>query len=238
MSGIDAVCFDLDGTLLRDDHLMSIMDTVATSLAGRHPGLVAEDLRASNRRHAEAVWRDWEVAWCRGESPLQEISSLVWTAVLGDAGIVDADSVAEACRLQEQLERESWRLYDESIEVVHGLRERGIRVAVITNGPSEFQRAKLETVGMTTAFDAIVVSGDRGIEKPRPEIFETALSALGAEPSAALHIGDSRSADVVGAHAAGMAAVWLDRSGIGSLEPHQHADAVVTDLRGLYPLLS
>jgi putative hydrolase of the HAD superfamily len=237
MTEITAVCFDLDGTLLRDDHLMSIMDAVAARLVERHPGLAADELRAANRRHAQVVWRDREVAWCRGESPLQEISSLIWTAVLGDAGVVDADSVIEACRLQEQLERESWQLYDESVEVLATLRERGIRVAVITNGPSEFQRAKLEAVGMATAFDAVVVSGDRGIEKPRPEIFQTALSALDAEPSAALHVGDSRSADVVGAHAAGMTAVWLDRSGSGSLHPGQHADAVVTDLRGLYTLL-
>jgi putative hydrolase of the HAD superfamily len=236
-SRIDSVCFDLDGTLLRDDRMAEIVEAVVAGLVERHPRLSVDEVRQSNRRYWERTWQEHEVAWCRGESSLNQVSTRIWTATLTDLGVEDPQGVAEACLLQERLERESWQLYEESAEVIDGLRERGIRIGVITNGPSDFQRAKLEAVGLAQAFDTVVVSADRGIEKPRPEIFELALATLGTDPARALHVGDSRTADVAGARTAGMTAVWLDRSGRGTLPPGQHADAVVTDLRGLYPLL-
>lgn len=234
---IDSVCFDLDGTLLRDDRMAEIVEAVVARLVERHPWLSTDQVRQSNRRHWESAWHEHEVAWCRGQSSLNDVSTRIWTATLTELGVEDSQGVAEACVLQERLERESWQLYDESAEVIEALRERGIRVGVITNGPSDFQRAKLDAVGLADAFDSVVVSADRGVEKPRPEIFELALAALGTEAARALHIGDSRTADVAGARAAGMTAVWLDRSGRGTPRSGQCADAVVTDLRGLYPLL-
>lgn len=47
-----------------------------------------------------------------------------------------------------------------------------------------------------------------GIEKPNPTIFEATCEKLGVEPSEALHVGDDRRNDVVGARSAGCYA-WL-----------------------------
>jgi putative hydrolase of the HAD superfamily len=61
-------------------------------------------------------------------------------------------------------------------------------------------------------FDAVVVSGDLGIAKPDPSIFEHALEQLGVDAADAVMVGDSMSKDVEGALAAGMRAVWVNRS--------------------------
>jgi putative hydrolase of the HAD superfamily len=233
-----AVCFDLDGTLLRDDRMGGIIEAVIALLVARHPWLSADALRRANDRHWQATWRAAEVSWCRGELSLTAVSTRIWEATLADFGVVDAPAVVDACLLQERLECASWRLYDESSGVMAALRERGVRLALITNGPSDLQRAKLEAVGLTDAFETVVVSGDRGVEKPRAEIFQVALEGLGVDAERALHVGDSRSADVAGARAAGMTAVWLDRSGTPGFRPDDvGADAIVTDLGGLLPLV-
>lgn len=58
----------------------------------------------------------------------------------------------------------------------------------------------------------IFTSEDAGAYKPRGELFELALKSVGINAHEAVHIGDSLSSDVKGAIAAGINAVWLNRS--------------------------
>lgn len=71
----------------------------------------------------------------------------------------------------------------------------------------------LERERVSGLFQAVVVSADVGWRKPKPAIFEAALSRLGIGPSDALFVGDRADIDVLGAKAVGMAAVWLNPSG-------------------------
>jgi putative hydrolase of the HAD superfamily len=59
--------------------------------------------------------------------------------------------------------------------------------------------------------DVLVVSDATGIRKPRPEIFQEVLEALGTAPEETLHVGDNLAADVGGAHALGMRTAWVTR---------------------------
>ncbi|WP_018636955.1 HAD family hydrolase [Parafrankia elaeagni] len=58
----------------------------------------------------------------------------------------------------------------------------------------------------------LVTSEDARCYKPHPAIFQAALGMLGLRGDAVLHIGDSLSADIAGAHALGIPAVWINRS--------------------------
>jgi putative hydrolase of the HAD superfamily len=60
-------------------------------------------------------------------------------------------------------------------------------------------------------FDAIVVSADCGVRKPRAEIFAAVTRQLQLEPGAILHVGDRLDEDVCGARAAGMRTAWITR---------------------------
>ena len=57
----------------------------------------------------------------------------------------------------------------------------------------------------------MIVSGDAGFAKPDPRIFGLAAAALGVPPGRCLMVGDNRAGDAVGAQAAGMVGVWLNR---------------------------
>jgi putative hydrolase of the HAD superfamily len=92
-------------------------------------------------------------------------------------------------------------------EVLDALAPR-YRLGLITNGSSEGQHAKLDRLGIRTRFSAVVVSGDVGIHKPDPRIFEMCLSALGVAPARAVYVGDHYENDVLGARGAGMRAIW------------------------------
>ena len=235
MTALRAVCFDLDGTLLRDDHVDGVVRQVATVLAERYPGIDVDALTAANER---AWWEHWpEVgeAWLAGEVPADSVPMEVWRRALVDVGVRDAAAPSVAFALHTEIEAVSFRLYEESAEVLAGLRARGIRIALITNGPSALQRAKLRATGIEDAFDVVIVSGEHGVHKPDAAIFALALEGLGVTADAALHVGDNLVADIQGAGDAGLLPVWIDR-GAAETAASGRPETVVANLRELYGL--
>lgn len=98
-------------------------------------------------------------------------------------------------------------LFDDALARLAALRERDIRIALITNNEGTHQRAKTAAVGLDRLVDIAVISGDLGFPKPDPNIFAHACAALDIRPADALHVGDNIDADAHRAHAAGLTAV-------------------------------
>jgi putative hydrolase of the HAD superfamily len=86
------------------------------------------------------------------------------------------------------------------------------RTAVISNSDGGIERI-LSRCGIADCFQNITDSGIVGVEKPRREIFDAALSAMNARADESLYVGDMYSVDYVGARNAGMQAVLLDVAG-------------------------
>ena len=84
-------------------------------------------------------------------------------------------------------------------------------IGIVTNGPTEVQRAKLELLGIDRLVDYVVVSEEFGVAKPDPAIFREALRLAEVQPEEALFVGDSAEFDMVGARAAGIPTVWVNR---------------------------
>jgi putative hydrolase of the HAD superfamily len=106
----------------------------------------------------------------------------------------------------------AWEPFDDTVPCLTALKERGVRMAVVSNWDSRL-RGILEARGLTPFFETVVISAEVGWRKPSPEIFRVALSRMGLAPSAVVHVGDSVGDDVEGAAAAGIRGVLLDREG-------------------------
>ena len=90
------------------------------------------------------------------------------------------------------------------------------KIGIITNGPAEGQRKKLQTAGIWDLFDEdlIIVSGDWPFAKPDVRLFHKACERAGVLPEEAVHVGDLFSRDVIGAYNAGMTPVWIWTQGV------------------------
>ena len=75
-------------------------------------------------------------------------------------------------------------------------------------------RDLISRYGLDKYLATIVISGEVGINKPEPSIFHLALKETECQPQDAIFVGDSEE-DIVGANAAGMMSVLIDRSGHG-----------------------
>ena len=88
-----------------------------------------------------------------------------------------------------------------------------VRIGIVSNNLLEEQRAKITFCGFDPYIDALVVSEAVGVSKPDPAIFMRALEDVGSAAGDAVMIGDSWPADVEGARAAGIRAIWFNRTG-------------------------
>lgn len=106
------------------------------------------------------------------------------------------------------------------------LRASGWRVAVVTNGAGDIQRAKLTRTGIAAAVDAVCISEEIGIRKPDAGIFMEAARMLGSAGQATgWMVGDSFQNDIVGGQRAGLRTIWLSADGAGSGPDHVVASA-------------
>ena len=127
---------------------------------------------------------------------------------------------------------EGTALVDDAHDVLSELLAR-FQLAIVTNGPSELQRRKLELLDLESRVEWIVISGEVGIEKPDPPIFRHVVELAGVEAGRAAHVGDSRRADVAGANRAGLLSVWVETRFAHQPEDDQIPDEAITHIREL-----
>ncbi len=114
-------------------------------------------------------------------------------------------------------------------ETVAELKRRGLRIGVVSNAEGRVAR-DLDSAGYAGMFETVVDSHLVGVEKPDPAIFRIALERMGVGVENAIYLGDVPSVDVVGARAAGLAPVLLDRHDL-------YQDLDVPRLRSIQELL-
>ncbi|HEY0248757.1 MAG TPA: HAD family hydrolase [Gryllotalpicola sp.] len=208
----DALLLDLDGTLI---------DWIAGVEAGVHAGaaefarlfdLDAAEVAAKTLAFEAEVYESHESGWLLGGIGAAELYGALWRRALDEYGL-DPDPAAELAAAHWTAELAAFRSYADVTALFEITAAAGIRTALVTNGPSAVQRAKLAATGLTDAFDAVLISAELGTAKPDPLIFQAALTALKVEPDQAWHIGDSLEYDVAGAQAVGIEGVWLNRHG-------------------------
>ncbi len=105
------------------------------------------------------------------------------------------------------------RVVADARDSLERLRATGRRLAVVSNANGTV-RAHFERLGLAGYFDVIVDSGEVGVEKPDPRIFQLALAQLHVPPHETIHVGDLFHIDVVGARAAGLTPILLDPLGL------------------------
>lgn len=123
-------------------------------------------------------------------------------------------------------------LFPDVAPALHELRQRGVSMAVVSNGWQQpYDAARL---GIAGYFGSILGSAHVGYRKPMPEIFHRALQHLDVVPQEALHVGDTYDDDVAGAQQAAVYPVLLDRTGAGQRDGVQTISSL-SELLSLSP---
>ena len=121
------------------------------------------------------------------------------------------------------------RLYADALDVLNTLRDRGKRLGLVSNWSPSLV-CTLERLGIAGHFDAIAISSMVGFRKPDARLFRVALDALAVDPAECAYVGDSVELDVIGASAAGISPILIQRSEAASGSPSS-LDASIPDVQ-------
>ena len=224
------VLFDLDGTVLDGSGLPEAMRRTCALMAAGLPGVGVDDLVAANTAVWRRMWPEVEEDYLLGARRGDDVGRDAWSATLAACGIVDPASVTRAVDEWTRQEHDALRLFPDVLPALDELDRHGVRTGMVTNGAASVQRDKLEAVGLADRFDPLVVSGEVGVRKPDPAIFDIALAAARAPAAATWFVGDNLWHDVPGATEVGIRALWLNRDGRDLPEDGPQPSVVVASL--------
>lgn len=140
---------------------------------------------------------------------------------------------AASDRYLEHLSRQGMAIAG-AIDFLEEMRDRGQRMAAITNGVEFVQLRRIEIAGLNAYLDFVVTSERAGFTKPHPGIFHYASELSGIPADRSVYIGDSLETDWAGARNAGMPFILLD---IFAKEPSNNGVQVARSYEELLELL-
>ena len=169
---LDALLFDLDGTLI-DTNLIH-----------------ARAFEKSFEEHGYRVGLD------RIAIEIGKGGDLLVGAILGaSANEKDGDKIRDAWEKHylEMVKSAPVKVFDGALEIIQKAKDKSLKVALATSGESSVMDAVEASsgVGWRELFDAIVTSDDAQTSKPAPDIISAATQKLGIPPLACAFIGDT-----------------------------------------------
>lgn len=199
-----AILFDLDGTLVVWDKVESTaLQAVSEFLVSKHPQSQINDVCYTLGAILLKVKEDLNC----GKTSLSDLTYEVIDALQSIGIAADVGELVIPAFLDNLVRQtkpyEDWHL-------LKSLKKR-FKLGVITNGPSDLQRRKIESCGFDELFDLILCSADIGICKPDPMIFVEAADRLGVSLEECLMVGNNVHKDVIASSKLGMRAVLLLR---------------------------
>ena len=225
---IKAVLFDLDDTLF--DHRGCAREALAAVQAS-HGGLREMPFDALEQAHA-GLLEELHAEVMLGRLPLESARVERFRRLLAAAGASpEPDFAAAAAALYRDTYRTARRGTPGAAALLAAVAEHA-RIAVVSNNLLEEQQDKLRTCGLDRFVHVLVVSEEAGVAKPDPQIFRVALDRLKVRAGEAVMVGDSWKADVAGARAAGIRAIWFNPLGV----PAPAGEPAAAELRSLNPV--
>jgi HAD superfamily hydrolase (TIGR01549 family) len=205
---IRAVLLDLDDTLVPWNTTLHWQ----WAWKPRGPVLLERHVRAAIRRQLHR-WDRERWLGLVGRGPATDPESYrrflgeTLTAI-ADRPLPDDESTAVVDRfLKPGHESES---YNDALQLVRGLEERGVKVGVVADLPAETARLALRRSGLPDSL-LVVADDDPGPRPPMAAGFRAAVDRLGCKPPEVLFVGDLFWSDVRAAGRAGMSSVLIDR---------------------------
>ncbi|MDI7276166.1 MAG: HAD family hydrolase [Anaerolineae bacterium] len=195
-SGLQALVFDLDGTLYHSPELLAEYPRQAVAFVAERLG---EPLQSAAERYARECERMREAT---GRSPS---TTRVLVALTGARLDEWASFLAARVDPRDYLDAADYGWLRDLL----GSLRRHYRLAIVSNNNRPLAERILGLLGVRHLFDAILTTTESGRIKPDPTLYVQVAGMLGVPPEACLSIGDRLAVDIIPAREAGLRAVLV-----------------------------
>ncbi len=208
-NGIRAVFFDAGNTLLLPHP--SVEEVCVEVLAGHgyHPSTadLQRGIDRAERYYEKRYWSD-DTFWA-SETEAAAMWSEMYALVMQEVGVDAFPAIGR--QLYEEFGRgDRWALFPDVLPTMRELHAMGMRMGIVSNWDARLP-GLCHHLGLSRYLDFVISSANLGRIKPEASIFHSALGRVDVAANEAVHVGDHYYADVLGARAAGVYPVLLDR---------------------------
>lgn len=228
----DAVLFDVDDTLLdfrasEDAACRAVVDLYTAA------GIAQDVFVDAFQKASDAAWdlyMEQRITRAQvADARFEHIAHLVPAAARVDAHAAATTFIAAFA--------EHSVVEPDATSALAALHARYVTGVISNHEQPAVQRQRLAASGLAQFLDVVVISGDIGVEKPDPAIFDHALRLLGMTAPRCLFVGDSLASDDAGARNAGVDFCWYRRHHTLPCAPTT-AVKVIASLAELDPFLA
>jgi putative hydrolase of the HAD superfamily len=206
----EAILFDLDDTILSDDAVSEqAWKKTCEACVHKLKPISGDELFSQINNERISFWSDPANAG-EGTKNLFRARLIIVESAIREFGIKDVKIAIEIVNTYNTLKAELVKLFPYAEQTLIELKSCGIKMALITNGEAEMQRAKVEKTGLEKYFPVCLIEGELGYGKPDPRIFQLALDSLQVSSTSTWMVGDRLEFDILGAQKMGIFSIWND----------------------------
>ena len=234
-----AMLIDMDETILSAYSRPEIAwNIVATEFAGELAPLSPQQVAAAITDSARQFWAAAGAEWRLKLAEARHEVVRGGFATLAAAGktVLPLDLAIRLADRFTAYRDEQMFVFPGAHEAIDALKARGVKLALVTNGAAEPQRAKVERFALTHRFDHIQIEGEHGFGKPEERAYLHAMDALGVTARETWMVGDNLEWEVEVPQRLGIYAIWIDVHGDGLPEGSTvKPDRIIRSLTELLP---
>jgi len=187
---------------------------------------------------ARNFWANAEPAWRLKLAEARHLTvkgGFAALAAAGHAPLPDDLAIRVADRFSAYREEEMF-VFPGAHEAIDQFKAFGVKLALVTNGAADTQRAKVERFELAHRFDHIQIEGEHGFGKPEERAYLHAMQALGVGPNETWMIGDNLEWEIEAPQRLGIYSIWMDVHGDGLPEGSTvKPDRIIRSLTELLP---
>ncbi len=222
-----AIFWDFDGTLVHrnDESFCALREALQLN------GYMIEDSHIRAALHIAHPWNHWDTSYedQTGEKWWDRLFSKL-NDFYEQHGVLEVDKVNSAYK-KRILSFSCYTVYDDASMVLEYCQKQGYNNYIISNNYPELPQA-VEKLGLAEFFSGYIISGNIGFEKPRPEIFQHAITVAG-NPEICYMVGDNPVADIQGAKNVGIQTIFVHPTVVQS----QYADYTCKNLTEIMDII-
>jgi putative hydrolase of the HAD superfamily len=212
-----AMLIDMDDTILSAYGRPEIAwHHIASEFAGEFAPLLPQQVANAVLNSARQFWGAAGAEW---RLKLEEARRIVvgngLAALTANGHALPADLAIRIADRFTAYRDEEMFIFPGAHDAIDEFKARGVKLALVTNGAAESQRAKVERFELAHRFDHIQIEGEHGFGKPEERAYLHAMEALGVTASDTWMIGDNLEWEIVAPQRLGIYAIWMDVHGEG-----------------------
>ena len=210
----ELILFDLDDTLLAFDLVSETAWDKAVDIFIQNSkiNIGKEILLKKLHTTRQWYWADPERHRIGRKNIIQARREIVKFA-LKEYDYINNDEFTKLADDYSHIHEELWYLFGGVEETLQKLKNKGIKLGIMTNGTTESQRGKLKRFDIEKYFDYIFIEGEAGYGKPDVKIYEYMLQETKINSDKIIMVGDNLIWDIEPPQKLGIYTIWINTKG-------------------------